>query len=541
MKIKFILTSFLAGAAMTAFAQTHAEGVEYFTADQLNNAKELLLRNLSKPGTDKAISDYYLGLIALEENNQTEAAKYFNEGTQANPEYPYNFIGLGRIQLKNGEAKMAEDNFKTAEKLGKKDASVQIAIARAYDSVDPTLYAKQIDKAVEKARKHKLDNPDIYIFEGDRLREMKDWGGAAAKYEMAANYDPNATAAYVKYANLFTQVNPQYAINMLGKLLELNPNSALGQREIANAYYNNGDYAKAAEAYGKYVNNPNHFKQDEDRFAFLLFYGQNYQQGYDYSTALLNNNPSNFTARRYQFMNACQLPALKEQLLPMAEALYQAHKTDPKNKFAAIDFTLISDELKNAGRVDEAIDVLKEAIAEMPENANFNKQLAFTYVELNQIGNASDVYEGFIAKSEEPGYNDFIQQATFAFYGAVENKNNPEAAEKYFATTQKYIDKASEILPDNYKPKKFIGDIAKQKAPESEVESAAVPAYTEAVALLEASENPMRYKNDAMEMYNYLGNYYLKQNNKDKAKEYFNKVLDFDPNNNEYRKFVESL
>ena len=29
-----------------------------------------------------------------------------------------------------------------------------------------------------------------------------------SKYEMAANYDKNATEAYVKYANLFTMVNP---------------------------------------------------------------------------------------------------------------------------------------------------------------------------------------------------------------------------------------------------------------------------------------------------------------------------------------------
>lgn len=292
MKFKFILSAaFLAGAAFSSMAQTHVEGMEYYKADQLANAKELLLRNINNPGTDKSISDYYLGLIALDEGNQNEALKYFTEGKQANAENPLNYVGLGGIKLKDGNKKEAEDLFKQAEKLTKKDASIHIAIARAYYNADPVAYAKEIDKRLEKARKTNMKEADIYLFEGDRKKDSKDFGGAAAQYEMAANYDSEATEAYVKYANLFTMVNPQFAIDMLNKLLGLHPDSALAQREIANAYYNAGQFKEAAEHYGNYVKNPNHFKQDEDRYAFLLFYGGNYKDGYDYSTALLQANP----------------------------------------------------------------------------------------------------------------------------------------------------------------------------------------------------------------------------------------------------------
>ena len=64
-----------------------------------------------------------------------------------------------------------------------------------------------------------------------------------------------------------------------------------------------------------------------------------------------------------------------------------------------------------------------------------------------------------------------------------------------------------------------------QKAAEDQVASAAVPFYTEAIKLLEASENRARYSNDAKVMYNYMGNYYLDQKDVAKAKEYFNKYL----------------
>lgn len=542
MKLKRILTICLAGVALGAAAQTHVEGTEYYKADQMANAKDLLERSLKNPNTDKAVSDYYLGLIALENGDKAGADKYFADGIAQNSNYAYNYVGQGRLALLNGDEKAAKELFKTAEKLAKKDASLEIAIARAYDSVDPALYEKQIAKAVENARRWDLQNPDIYIFEGDQFKEKKEWGNAAAKYEMAANYDKNATAAYVKYANLFTMVNPDYAIKMLKELLTVNPTSALGQRELANAYYNKKDYKNAAVQYGAYVKNPSHFKQDEDRYAFLLFYGGDYKKGYDYATALLQQNPKNFTAQRYQFMNAAQIKEMESQLLPLAEALYAAHKADPKaNKMAPIDYTLIADEFSRAKRTDEGIAVLEEAIKDQPENANFNKQLAMMFVDKNNLAGATDAYKGYLAKLEEPGYNDFIQQATFSFYAGVENKNNPELQKKFFDETKEYVDKAAKILPDNYKPKKFYGDIAKQLADKAHVESAAAPYYEEAVALLEASADPSRYTTDAKEMYNYLGNYYLDQKDTAKAKSYFMKYLQYDPNNADYRKFVDSL
>ena len=545
MKFKTLLAVAFATAAIGVSAQTHKEGVEYYKADQLENAKELLLRNLNNPGTDKSISNYYLGLISVAENKLDEAKKYFNTGVEANPDFAYNYIGLGAVALKNGNENEAKEQFKLGEKKVKKDPAAEIAIARAYYEADPVLYAKEIEKRVAKARKNNMQAPEIYVFEGDQEKDKKNWGGAAGKYEMAKGYDPNATEAYVKYANLYTMVNPEYAVKMLQELLKVNPSSALGQRELANTYYNKKDYANAAKEYGDYVKNPNHFKQDEDRYAFLLFYSQDFQKGYDYATQLLAANPGNFTARRYQFMNAANIPSMQDQLVPMAEALLAAHNANPAaNKFAAIDFTLIAEEFVKAKRVDEAIEVLNEAIKEMPENPSFEKQLAMTYVENNKFAAASDAFEKFLAKSEEPGYNDFIQQAIFSFYAGVENKAaDPAKAEEFFKKTEDYVGKAEAQLPDNYKPKKIRGDIALQRAAnEDEVKTAAFPMYSQAAELLEKSTtDKSRYKTDAKTIYNYLGNYYLDHKDVAKAKENFNKYLEFDPNNEDYRKFVDGL
>ncbi len=543
MKFKYLLSCSLFAISLSGMAQTHAEGVEYYEADQLSNAKELLQRNHNNPGTDKAVSYFYQGMIALRDGKQNDAAMLFEQGLQANPDYAMNYVGLGHIDLANNAPKVAEGNFKKAEALGKKSPAVQIAIARAYDAVNPDLYEKEVEKYLTKARKISLEDPNSYIFEGDRLARTKDWGQAGAKYEMAINYDPNATAAYVKYANLFTQVNPQYAINMLKKLLNVNPNSALGQRALANAYYNNNQFKEAAEEYGKYVNNPNHFKQDEDRYAFLLFYGGNYKDGYNYATSLLKKDPNNFTALRYQFMNAAQDKEMADQLLPMAENLWSMQQADPANrKFAPIDYTLISQEFQAAKKNDEAKNVLLAAMKDMPDNASFPKQIAMVCVDLNDMPGASDYYEQYMALNPETGYNDYVQAAIFAYYAGVQDKTDaPEKAGAYFDKAAGLANKAAAILPDNYKPVKILGDIELQKAAKENAEVAAQPLYMQSIALLEAAPDPSKYKSDAKTMYNYLGNYYLNQNNKAEAKKYFQKVLDLNPGDEAYRKFVEGL
>ena len=541
MKLRPILSVCLAGMALGVFAQNTSDGVQYYKADQFENAKELLQRNRS--GANQAESDFYLGLIALREGNGAEAAKLFNEGAQLDPEYAYNYIGLGTIELQNNNLKVAENLFKDASNKGKKDASVQVAIARSYYNADPVKYEKDIEKYLEKARKINMEEADIYIFEGDRKYDKKDWGGAAGQYEMGANYEPSAAEAYVKYANLFTKVNQQYAIDMLSKLLQLNPNSALAQRELANAYYNAGKYTDAAKSYGQYVQNPNHFKQDEDRYAFLLFYGGDYQKGYDYASQLLAQNPDNFTAQRFQFMNAAQIPAMKDSMLPLAEKIWAAHVANPnKNKFSTIDYNLIAEELQGAKRHDEAIAVLNEGIEKSPENADFNKRIAMIHVDTGNIAAAADEFAKYIAKLENPGFNDYNQQATFDYYAGVAAKDsNPEASKKYLDDAVAYAKKADEAAPGYYQPKKIMGDVAILRASAHKAASAAAPFYQEAWDLLIKSNDPSRYTRDAKTIYNYLGNYYLGLGDKAKAKTYFINYKQFDPNNTEYAKFVESL
>jgi hypothetical protein len=75
MKRKFFFASLmLMGASLMMNAQGYKDGIEYYKVDKLDNAKELLERNLNAASTDKAEAFYYLGQISLHQVEVAESA-----------------------------------------------------------------------------------------------------------------------------------------------------------------------------------------------------------------------------------------------------------------------------------------------------------------------------------------------------------------------------------------------------------------------------------------------------------------------------------
>lgn len=257
MKFKFLFSLVLGAAAFTASAQQggYQDGVDNFNAGRLDVAKIILTNTLNEPQTDKAVSYYYLGSIALNEKNTAEAKKNYEAGVAADPKNGYNYIGLGEILLAAGDKSAAEKEFKAGIETNKKNPALLVAVARAYYNVDPVKYAKEINKNIEKALKDsKNTEASVYVLQGD-MKAKEDPGEAAGLYEMAIMQDDEKgnvnREAYVKYANTYFKVNPQYAIEKLVEFNEKAPTSALAQRELAEKYYDNEQFGRACIQYGK--------------------------------------------------------------------------------------------------------------------------------------------------------------------------------------------------------------------------------------------------------------------------------------------------
>lgn len=540
MKRKFLFASLmLMGASLVANAQGYKDGIEYYKVDKLDNAKELLERNLNAATTDKAEAYYYLGQIALHQGNVAGAAANFEKGIAADAMNPYNYVGQAAIALKNGGEVKAL--LEKARKLSKKDSKLEMEIARAYYDANPTTYAKDIEKCIKNARKWNADDPDSYIFEADTKADKRDWGNAAGIYELAFDKDPNNIEAYVKYANTYFNVNPSMAIERLEELQVKVPNSALVQRELAEKYYADNLGAKAAEQYGKYIKNPNHFAQDEVRYVQLLFFGEKYQESLNLATSLVNKlNPADekvFYMKRMQLYNLIQLEKWPEAV--EAGRSFFANVLPKGSSYEVRDYTDYGMALQNANHPEEAIAAYEKALELNPNNVDLIRYMGDSYADTENFVKAAEYYQRLVDSGNNKS-NDLFTLSNY--YLGIASTDSLDAATKADALTksQKYVDEVDKLVPGNVQIVNQKAKIAKFREGDNNT-GAALAAYNELISILDGKENKTDYARYYKYAYNYLATYYFNKGDKATAKGYYQKWLEYDPDNTSLRKYVESM
>lgn len=447
MKFKALFAMMLAGAlAASAQSQGYKDGIEYYKAGQYENALTILQNTFNQAGTDKAMANYYLGQTELALDHKDKALKYFQDGVAANPECGYNYVGLGAIDLLNGNAKAADEQFKFAQKTAKKNYEVIVDIARAYYKADPVKYAKEVAKYLAKAHKDsKHTEPSIYILEGDMLVDQKEFGNAAGKYEMAIGYDNHNPEGYVKYANSYFHVNPQFSINKLKEFLAVAPESALGQRELAEKLYEANFWKQASEQYGKYINNPNHFPQDKARYSVLLYYGEDYTASLKVAKEVLAQQPDNFLMQRLRFLNETQMGQF-DQAVKDGESFF---KNNPNGYFTSNDYTTLADAYSGMGNDSTAVETLKTAADKFPENGALQQQLSATFTKAKMYADAARAYDKYMATVEQADVNDYFTGSGRWLNAGATAGDNQELRAEASKKGLEYVDKAMAEVPDN--------------------------------------------------------------------------------------------
>ena len=536
MKFK-LFAILLLGGALVSNAQGYKDGIEYFKVGKIDNAKELLDKNLNDPTTVKSEAYCYLGHIEAAKGNTAGAKEYYNKGVAADANNAFNYIALGALDLKAGNADAAEDQFKMAQKVDKKNAAVYAAIARAYYEADPVAYAKELGKNIEKARKTNKQDPTVYILEGDMKAAEKDYGGAAGQYELAFTFDPKNEEAYVKYANTYFHVNPQMATAKLEELLTKTPNSALAQRELAEKYYELDLGSQAAEQYGKYIQNPNHFKQDEIRYVQLLFFGGKYDQSFDLAKSIRSAMPAgdkdHFYMCRMQLYNKVALEQWAEAEAFGAELF---GLNIPGTEYTSKDFVDYATALKNVGKTAESVAEYEKAVAYNPNNIDLIRDLVDVYEQNENYAKAAEYYQK-IVDSPECKANDLYLMSTKYFNVAATTQDEALKASS-LEGARKYAALANEKVPGNYR-------IVQQQAKVENLAgntAEAVKFYNATIAILDAKENAkVEYKDTYIGIYANLARIAFEADDKAGARDIYMKWLEVDPENAALREYVEKM
>lgn len=534
MKFKFLL-SLILGGALTLSAQGYKDGIEYYKADQFDNAKTILDRTLNDASTDKAEAYYYLGEIAFHKGDVATAETNFDKGLAADATNPFNYVGKGEVALKNGNEKIAEDYFKKARDYGKKNAELLTAIARAYYNVDPVKYAEDITKNIERAKKADKKDPYNLILQGDMKADEKKPGDAAALYENAILYDAENVPAYVKYADVYFQVSPEFAIKKLEELLTLKPESALAQRELAEKYFQNDQWAKSAVAYGKYIENPNHFTEDKVRYSVLLYYGQLYNESLSLANELLAGDPQNFQLHRIAFLSKAALKDF-EGAEKQAVSFFALSTPD---KYSSNDYSSLGDVLKELGKDSLAIIEYEKAVKVNPENLDLLRQLSSAYNSAKNYEKAASVYQSIIDNGNYKTNDLFVLAGRYMSHGSTEADSVKRDAAINNAI--KYIDIVLEKVPDDYRISQRKARILMVKnGNKPSAESSAV--YKRVIEILDQDpDNKSKRVQDYIEAYNQIAGAYVMENDKANAIIYYEKFIEVDPTNEPLKSYVAKL
>ncbi|MBR5532088.1 MAG: hypothetical protein IKU59_02110 [Bacteroidales bacterium] len=526
--ILFVALIFGAGLVGTAVAQNYTDGVEYFKAGQADRAKIILDNTL--PGlsaTDKAAALYYLGEAEFAMGNKEVAAKCYNEGVAQDANYPYNYIGLGKM-LFDTNVKEAEANFKKAVKLSKTEkAAVNTNIARAYFEAGLPQYKKYL----EAASRANSEYAPLYVLQGDIALKNGETGLAAGEYENAIYYDKNCVEAYVKYAKMHYPINPKFAISKLEALLNLNQASAIAQREYAEALFNAGRFTQAVKAYATYMSNPNHFASDRARHAALMFFDKKYEESLTIIEEALKDNPDDILLNRFAMYNNNALENYEQAANHGAKYMNEEANAD---LLTAQDYSVYGNALKKVNRPEEYVALLEKAVAKNPEDAALVKDLSDAYKAADQMVKSADAMAKYMELAgDEVKTMDFFNLGR-AYYSAAQADTVVDSKNELFKKADAAFAVVAERAPEDYR-----GNIWRARAhsgmdPETEL-GLAKPFYEKVVEMLEANGNKGK---DIIEAYQYLGYYsYLKEyaENPQGAKynetrKWWGKILEINPN-----------
>ena len=543
MKFK-LLFSLLLGSALTVAAEGYVDGVEYFRADQPEEAEIILTNTLSQPQTDQATAYYYLGQIALQKGDTAKARQMFDKGLAANPENGYNYVGLGALALRSGDAKAAENYFKDAKKYAKKDYDVLTEIPRAYFQANPVTYAKEIDKWLADIKKQSKNTaPAPFILEGDRLAGVN-VGDAAGMYELAATFDHESKdakdahpEAYVKYARVIFKVNERAAIDKLRELLGYQPESALVQRELAEKLYDANQLTNAAKQYEAYIQNPNSFQKDKQRLVGLLYFAQRYPESYDLASQILTQDPGNFYMERMQFYN-------KKAMGDTIAAVAAADKliANPKAQLNAQDYTQYGELLTDMGRDSLAVVMYENAVRTEPEKTALLKDLSQAYNHALRFQDAADTMQKYIdLQGDDVDPNDLLALALRwnALASAQQKMEDPTwkaSSEKALAA----ITRVREMTPNHPLVLNHYARILLVNN-NSEINDAVAQAdLATLAALVSDPENLENRKALYVQVLGRLGNYYVTSHNMDEARKMFQRFYDIQPSE-DLKAYLETL
>jgi len=540
-KFKILSIAFLTSVTFS-YAQDIVQARKAIDAEQYEKAKSML-KSILQTSPINGRANFLLGNVYLIQAVTDSAKIAYDRGLAGTDGARLNYVGLGTIDLDNGNTAAAEANFALALKdVRKKDVEELTSIGRAYTYSTKPNYKK----AIEVLNKAKVINPNdaqVQLALGDAYNGDKNQNDAYVAYRNAFQIDPTLLRAKVQLGVLLKGAKSyDEAIKSFNEVIAINPNYGPVYRELAETYYKWGrnkpsksvEYLQTAIGhYEKYLSLTDRSLNSRMRHADFLVLVKDYKALEVEANKMIELDKVNPRIFRYLGYSAYE-----NGNADLAIKSLESFIANPSNKVIAKDhlYLGISKFKKGLSADGLSLDVnlYNSGLADIKKALEMEPLVA---EDLNEIGKkmftqklykeAGAIFELGTINTENKNYVDdniyyglsiyyanlkkdvvvdkpALLKADLAFEKVIQASPTYQDAYLYRARTNALLEK-NEVMKKNYED--FIA-----KATEKGPEELAKPAV----------------KKKFIESYNNIASTYL-TSDKVKAKEYVNKSLELDP------------
>jgi tetratricopeptide (TPR) repeat protein len=234
--LKIFSLAFLTSVTL-GFAQDVNQARKAVDAEQYEKAKSIL-KSIIKTNPIDGRANFILGNVYLIQTVTDSAKISFQRGLAGTEGSRLNYIGLGTIDLDNGNVAAAEANFALALKdAKKKDVEELTAIGRAYTYSNKPNFKKAIEY-LNRAKAINLNDALVQLALGDAFYGDKNQNEAYAAYRNAFQFDPTLLRAKMQLGVLLKGAKSyDEAIKSFNEVIAINASYGPVYRELAETYY----------------------------------------------------------------------------------------------------------------------------------------------------------------------------------------------------------------------------------------------------------------------------------------------------------------
>ena len=552
----------LLGISNGLLAQSIEDGLKDLYYDKYQSAKQTFEKIVASKPDERAY--YYLGMAELGLENTAGAAAAFQKGMQALPTSPLLQVGMGRIDLINGNAAAAKQKFESAS-LATQGTNAEVARAIA----DANTEVKGGDRGYALSVMQKLLNGDAkgkkkytpvaadYIELGDAYRLLggENGGKAISTYEKALELEPNRAEAVMKQGLVnYNARLLQEAVNDWTKATTMDPNYGPAYYELYQFYitptkntFSLENAAKFLQRYMEVVGKGAGQQENEYNLAAISFYKKDYDAAINKAKSVIPQANDAYKGKFTRLVADAYLQ--KGDSLNAQKTMDEYVKSVPPEKLELNDYKMLSNiytRLKSSDSAQQAainkqglVYLEKYAEADTTRDVARYEDVARAYANADAFDKAADWYKRVIAIKTE------MKETPTAvdYYNVGQNYFRAAGTQAPLDTVM--LNKAdsafgvlAEKFPDITTGHYWRGYVNAAKD-ELAKTGAAVPYFEKYLAMAEG--DPTKNKVGLVRAYTYIMVYYYNKDDKTNLQTYMNKLLAVDPNNQTVKQIKENL